>query len=47
MYAISTINHVLVILLASASNNVPNMYQSHINYRSSYESSMMYNITTS
>jgi hypothetical protein len=47
MYAISTINHVPIILLASASNNVPNMYQSRINYRSSYDSSMMYNITTS
>jgi hypothetical protein len=47
MYAISTINHVPIILLASASNNVPSMYQSCINYRSSYESSMMYNINTS
>jgi hypothetical protein len=47
MYAISTINHVLTILLASASNNVPNMYQSCINYRSRCDSSMMYNITTS
>jgi hypothetical protein len=47
MYAISTINHVPIILLASALTNVPSMCQSCINYRSSYDSSMMYNITIS
>jgi hypothetical protein len=47
MYAISTIKHVPIILLVGASNNVPKVYQSCINYRSSYDSSMMYNMTTS
>jgi hypothetical protein len=46
-YATLSINHVLVILLASASNKQPSLYQSCINCRSSYDSSMMYNITTS
>jgi hypothetical protein len=46
-YATSSINHVPMILLASASNNVSSLYQSCINYRSSYDSSIMYNITTS
>jgi hypothetical protein len=45
IYATSSINHVPTILLASASNNVPNMYQSHINYRSNYDSSRCTNIT--
>ena len=47
IYATSSINHVLIILLESASNNVPNMYQSHINYRSNYDSSSFTNITIS
>jgi hypothetical protein len=47
MYSISTIHHVPIILLVGASNHVPTMYQSCINYRSSYNSSMMYNMTTS
>jgi hypothetical protein len=46
-HVISTINHVPIILLASASTNVPSMYQSCINYRFSFDSSMMYNIITS
>jgi hypothetical protein len=45
IYATSSINHVPTILLASASNNVPSMYQSCINYRSSYDSSRCTNIT--
>jgi hypothetical protein len=47
MYAISTIQHVPMILLVGASNHVPKVYQSCINYRSSYDSLMMYKITTS
>jgi hypothetical protein len=35
-----------IILLVGASNHVPKVYQPCINYRSSYESSMMYNMTT-
>ena len=46
-YAISSINHVSTILLESASNNVPSMYQSCINYRSNYDSSVCTNITIS
>jgi hypothetical protein len=45
IYTTSSINHVPTILLASASNNVPNMYQSCINYRSNYDSSRCTNIT--
>jgi hypothetical protein len=47
MYAISTIKHVPIILLVGASNNVPKVYQSCINYRSTYDSLMMYNMTIS
>jgi hypothetical protein len=44
IYATSSINHVPTILLASASNNVPSMYQSCIN-KSNYDSSRCTNIT--
>jgi hypothetical protein len=47
IYATSSINHVPTILLAIASNNVPSMYQSCINYRSNYDSSICTNITIS
>jgi hypothetical protein len=36
----SSIIHMPILLLPSASDNVPSMYQSFINYRSSYDSSM-------
>jgi hypothetical protein len=45
IYATSSISHMPIILLPSASNNVPSMYQSCINYRSSYDSSRCTNIT--
>ena len=47
MYAISTIKHAPIILIIGASNNISKVYQTCINYRSSYDSSMMYNINTS
>jgi hypothetical protein len=45
IYVTSSINHVPTILLESASKNLPNMYQSCINYRSKYDSSRFTNIT--
>jgi hypothetical protein len=47
MHDISIIKHVPIILLVGASNNVPKVCQTCINYRSIYDSSMVYTMTTS